>query len=50
MLTGPKTKIVHFTTLFKTRETIFMSLIHFVSHTELNNFKTDITESDFFGK
>ena len=23
MLTGPKTKIVHFTTLFKTRETIF---------------------------
>ena len=23
MLTGPKTKIVHFTTLFKTRETLF---------------------------
>ena len=26
-----------------------MSLIQFVSHTELNNLKTDITESDFFG-
>ena len=25
-----------------------MSLIHFVSHTELNNFKIDIKESDFF--
>ena len=33
----------------KQEKPYFMSLIHFVSHTELYNHKTDITESDFFG-
>lgn len=38
-----KTKIVQFATLFETRRLNFLTLIHFVSRTELSDSKTVIT-------
>ena len=46
-----KTKIVQFATLFETRRLNFLTLIHFVSRTELSNSKTVITSwNKVFGK
>ena len=46
-----KTKIVQFATLFEIRRLNFLTLIHFVSRTELSNSKTVITSwNKVFGK